>query len=278
MGGEARMLHIMRITRSFDRCIVVASLATAVVSLALHWTPNGGRGLGSPFTPTAHAMPEAAALEARVAAFLQELGPADALVMNETKPEGKATDPVRLRIEGQRLTWDDRLTAKAWSIGAVHVDRAMKAILNGSQFAERRKELEEIAMKTEQEFQARGEALRKKFEHVTPQSPEAPQAQAESQALFQEYEQWRQRSMQASEKLFAEQVEAAYRELVSAVESVCDKEKIDIVVRFSPTAEPFRAENLAGAREQVIARTFLKYPETIDITAEVMKTLNISEG
>jgi Skp family chaperone for outer membrane proteins len=270
--------------RSFDRCIVVASLATALVSLALHWTGASSHDASAVgFAARAHAAApaeptEASAFPRPVGVSMQDLGPADGLVLNDMKPDGKATDPVRLRIEGQRLTWDDRVTAKAWSIGAVHVDRAMKAILNASQYADRRKELEEIAMKTEQEFQARGEALRKKFEHVGPQSPEAPQAQAESQALFQEYEQWRQRSMQASEKLFAEQVEAAYRELVSAVESVCDKERIDIVVRFAPTAEPFKAENLAGAREQVISRTFLKYPETIDITAEVLKVLNISEG
>lgn len=248
--------------RTADRLIVVTSLVVAVSSLALHFAPTTG----------AYAAP------APAAPIANDLGPADGLVLNDQKASGKDVQAVRLRVEEQRLTWDDRSTAKAWSIGAVHVDRAMKALLNGSAYADRRKELEEVASKGEAEFQGRLEELRKKYPNIGPQSPEAAQAQAESQALFQEYEQWRQRSMQTQEKLFAEQIEAAYRELVSAVETVCDKEKIDLVVRFSPTDLPFQADSLAGSREQVLARTFLKYPEAIDITAEVLKVLNVSEG
>ncbi len=250
--------------RTADRLIVVTSLVVAVASLALHFVPSSSAYAlpsPSPFAPSGN-----------------DLGPADALVLNEQKSSGKEAAPVRLRVEEQRLTWDDRSTSKAWSIGAVHVDKAMKAILNGSAYAEKRHELEEMAKKQDAEFNARVEELRKKYANVGPQSPEAPKAQAESQALFQEYDQWRQGSMKIQEKLFAEQIEAAYRELTAAVESVADKEKIDIVIRFAPTALPFETDSLAGSREQVISRTFLKYPETIDITAEVLKALNVTAG
>jgi Skp family chaperone for outer membrane proteins len=250
--------------RTADRFIVVTSLVVAVASLALHLVPSTSAYATpspSPFAPSGN-----------------DLGPADALVLNEQKSGAKDATPVRLRVEDQRLTWDDRTTSRAWSIGAVHVDKTMKALLNAGTYADKRKELEESTKKQDAEFAARGEALRQKYANIGPQSPEAPQAQAESQALLQEYEQWRQGTVKVQEKLFAEQIEAAYRELVAAVETVCDKEKIDIVIRFAPTAGPFETDSLGGAREQVISRTFLKYPETIDITAEVLKVLNVSAG
>ncbi|MBL9121667.1 MAG: OmpH family outer membrane protein [Phycisphaerae bacterium] len=244
--------------KTADRLVVVTSLLVAVSSLALHFAPTGG------------------AFAANPVALANDLGPADGLLLNELKSGAKEASPVRLRVDGQRLSWDDRMTSKAWAVGAVHVDRAMKALLNGPSYADKRKELEETAKQQDAEFGARLEALRNKYPNVTPQSPEAPQAQAESQALAQEYERWRQGSMRIQEKLFAEQIEAAYRELVSAVETVCEKEKIDMVVRFIPTANPFEVDNLAGAREQVVSRTFLKYPEAVDITAEVLKALNVT--
>jgi hypothetical protein len=58
---------------------------------------------------------------------------------------------------------------------------------------------------------------------------------------------------------------------------VSEKESIDIVFRFYPTAREFEAERMGEALSQIQARTFLKYPEAIDITPEVMKALNLSE-
>ena len=75
----------------------------------------------------------------------------------------------------------------------------------------------------------------------------------------------------------AEQFERAYRELVAAVETVAEKESIDLVYRFYPTAKPFETERMGEALSQIQSRVFLKYPEAIDITPEVMKALNLSE-
>lgn len=241
-----------------ERLVVLASLAIAVTSLALHVVPQ--------------ASSQAVAAQPTVAA--NDLGPVDGLVLNDVKG-GKDAAALRFFVEGQHLGWGDRVTSRAWSVGAVHVDKAMKALLNAGTYAEKRKELEETAKQQDAEFGKRLDALREKYKNLTPQSPEAPQAQAESQALGQEYEKWRQGSMRIQEKLFAEQIEAAYRELVAAVETVSEKERIDLVVRFIPTGNPFETDSLAGAREQVISRTFLKYPEAVDITAEVLKALNV---
>jgi Skp family chaperone for outer membrane proteins len=96
------------------------------------------------------------------------------------------------------------------------------------------------------------------------------------QALEQEYRQFRQGAIAESDKLTAEQFEAAYRELVAAVETVAEKEAIDLVFRFQPTADPFEAKAPAESVDRIRARTFLKYPSQVDITADVMKALNIA--
>ncbi len=245
--------------RIADRLLVAASLVAAVSSLALHFG----------HTPAANAT---------FAPSATDLGPADGVVLNDQKPEKDAKDATtRLRIEGKRLAWDDRATAKAWSLGAVHVDKIMKALLNGKSYSEKRKEFDDEALKQEQDFQKRADDMKAKFGEVTPNSPNAPEAQAEAQKLYEEYNKWREGSIKIREKLYSEQIEQAYRELTAAVDGVAEKEGIDIVMRFMPTADPFQADTVVNAREQVIGRTFLRSPEAIDITADVMKSLGITE-
>ena len=56
---------------------------------------------------------------------------------------------------------------------------------------------------------------------------------------------------------------------------VCDRRKIDLVYRFIPSVTPFESQDLGNAMIQVQARTFLRAPESIDLTADVMKELNL---
>ena len=76
--------------------------------------------------------------------------------------------------------------------------------------------------------------------------------------------------------MVADQVEKAYRELTTAVDVVCDRRKIDLVYRFIPSITPFESQDLGNAMIQVQARTFLRAPESIDLTADVMKELNLT--
>jgi hypothetical protein len=76
--------------------------------------------------------------------------------------------------------------------------------------------------------------------------------------------------------MVADQVEKAYRELTTAVDVVCDRRKIDLVYRFIPSVTPFESQDLGNAMIQVQARTFLRAPESIDLTADVMKELNLT--
>ena len=245
-----------------DRLVAVIAIVLAAVSLTIQLNrPN-----------SAHASAPIAAISG------SELGPADALLLTDAKPAKSQGDkPVRIKAEGGRMTWSDQPTARAWSIAAVNVDRTMKAILSGTTYADKRKELEDEAKKQDAEFGKRLEELKKKYASLEPNSPDVPQAQQEFNALRDEYNRWREGSVRINEKLVAEQIEQAYRELISAVEIVSDREGIDIVVRFLPTGEPFGADSLAGAREQVMGRSLLRYPEAIDITSGIMKELGVKE-
>ena len=206
------------------------------------------------------------------AIFASDLGPADALLLNTES--GK--DPLRVAAKDGRIAWGDRATNRVWSVASVDIDKVMKKILEGASYADPRKEASEKAQAEEAEFQKRLETIKSKYP-MAENAPPPPEAQQEVMALQREYQGWLESVRRRDEKMTAEQFEQAYRELVAAVESVADKESIDLVFRFFPTAEPFKTERMGEALSQIQSRTFLKYPASIDITADVMKVLNLSE-
>jgi hypothetical protein len=59
------------------------------------------------------------------------------------------------------------------------------------------------------------------------------------------------------------------------VDVVADRRKIDLVYRFIPSQTPFESQDLGNAMVQVQGRTFLRAPEQIDLTADVLKELNL---
>jgi len=199
-----------------------------------------------------------------------DLGPAEGLLLSE---KGK-DEPVRLSIADGRIAWGDRATNRMWSVAAVDIDTVMKRILEGSSYMEARREAQEAAQTEEADFNRRLQALRDRYS-LTENAPPPPEAQRELMALQQEYQRWLDGVRRRDEKLGAEQFEQAYREMVAAVEAVSEKESIDLVFRFYPTAREFNADRMGEALSQIQSRTFLKYPESIDITPEVMKALNL---
>ncbi len=201
-----------------------------------------------------------------------DLGPADALLLGT----GAGKDPLRIAAKDGRVSWGDRATDRAWSVAAVDVDTVMRKLLDAPSFADVRKEAQEKAQAEEAEFEKRAQDIQTKA--PTDGSAPSPEIQMEWGKLQEDYGAWLETTRAATEKLSAEQFEQAYRELVAAVETVSDKESIDVVLRFRPTAKPFEVERAGDAIVQIQSRTLLKYPESIDITPEVMKILNISEG
>ena len=250
---ERRMSEYTRGMSNLSRFAVASSLVLSSVALvvALRGAPS----------QEANANP----------VFSSDLGPADALLLNTEA--GK--DPLRVASKDGRIAWGDCATNRVWSVASVDIDTVMKKILDGASYADARKESNDKAQAEEAEFQKRLEAIKAKYP-MAENAPPPPEAQQEVMALQREYQGWMESVRRRDEKLGAEQFEQAYRELVAAVETIAEKEAIDLVFRFYPTAEPFKSERMGEALSQIQSRTFLKYPASIDITAEVMKVLNLT--
>jgi len=206
------------------------------------------------------------------APWRSDLGPADALLL--TAPGAK--DPLRVHAADGHLAWGDRSTNRAWSIGSVDIDAVMKKLFAQPSYSDKRQESQDAAKSEEADFNRRLEELKAKYPLAEGAQP-PEEAQREFAMLQQEYNRWLETVRQRDEKMAAEQFEQAYRELVAAVETVCEEESIDLVFRFYPTAKPFEAVRVGEALAQIQARTFLKYPPSVDITPDVMKALNLSE-
>jgi len=166
-------------------------------------------------------------------------------------------------------------TSRSWSVGAVHVDKILKKLLDNKSYTEERARFDEEGKKQGEEFQKEMESLKSQYGNKGKDDPDFPKGQAAVQALFERYQKWNAGMQAAQGKLMAEQVEKAYRELVTVVDVVSDRRKVDVVYRFIPSATPFDSQDLGNAMIQVQARTFLRAPETIDLTADVLKELNL---
>ena len=147
--------------------------------------------------------------------------------------------------------------------------------MNSERFSKDLRALQLEAEEQNRAYEERFAAFQEQAGNLTPEDPEFPEAQARWQGMMQEYQQWQQGTMGIQQKLGAEQVEAAYRELVEAVDIVAEKEGIELVIRFVPVADPFEVESLDLAGDQVRRRLLLRYPDSIDITAKVEAELGL---
>ena len=198
-----------------------------------------------------------------------QLGPADEVLLR-----GEAGDLTLSNAKG-RIAFGTRPTERVWSIGAVNVPRLLSSLMEADRFGEARTELQEEAGEQNATYEARFEAFQEEHADVTPESPEFPRIQAEFQQMMKEYQNWQQGTMAIRQKLGAEQIEAAYRELIEAVDIVAERRGIDIVTRFVPTGDPFQADTMDLAGEEVRRRGFLRYPDQIDITEAVAEELGL---
>lgn len=224
--------------------------------------------LASGFLLAQFALPRSADARAMPAG---ELGPTQAVLL-----EGK-DGVMTLANTGGRPSWGSEPTAKAWSVAAVHVDKILKKLLDNKSYQEDRTSFDEDGKKQGADFQKEMESLKGEFGSKSKDDPDFPKGQAAVQALYERYQKWNAGMQAAQGKLVAEQVEKAYRELTTAVDVISDRRKIDMVYRFIPSAAAFESQDLGNAMIQVQARTFLRAPESIDITADVMKELNLTQ-
>ncbi|MSR17758.1 MAG: hypothetical protein EXS00_01075 [Phycisphaerales bacterium] len=195
------------------------------------------------------------------------LGPADEVILSGTP------DPLTVTSQSARLAWSADATARAYSAGVMHLDRVMRALLQSERFEASRIKLKEEADSQNAEFEQRFKEFQEKYGASDPKSPNFPEGKQEYEQLRREYEQWMKGIQSIQAKLAVEQIEAAYREILLAVEVVSEHRKIDSVLRFIPASKDFDSGSVADAMLQIHARTFLRVPEGIDITEEVMKEM-----
>lgn len=205
---------------------------------------------------------------ARAYSQLQDLGPADGLVLT-----GKAD--LRVTNADGRLSWSDQPGSRAYSIATVHVGRILQALLGSEKY---KKELEEFATtrKAEgEEFEKRYKDMVTKIRGVDKDSPEFPAMREELEAFQQEFTAWNVKNEKEGRDLATRHYQQAYSDLREAVEVVADRRKIDLVMRFIPAAEKIVEGDEAEIAQQLQARTFLRSPDSIDITEDIITEMNV---
>lgn len=201
-----------------------------------------------------------------------ELGPTDALILKGPKGD------LKVRNGEGRIAWGERPTDRAVSIAFVHSDRIMSAFLAGSRLADARQELESRHDARGKELQQKREEFMQEFGKVEPGHPEFERAKAAWDELRKTMEAWRDEMRKEYEGLLKEQLEGAWKEILTAVDVVSERRGVDVVFRFVPSTHAFEPEDPEGGVQQVFPRTVLRMPETMDLTADVMRELNLSDG
>lgn len=199
-----------------------------------------------------------------------DLGPADRLLL--VSAEGK--EPLTIVSRGGAPGWGK--DARAWNIGALHVSKLLNKVIAGERYTSERDAVTDEERKAREEFDRRFADLREKYGQITQDSPERAEAEQALQAFRQEFELWSRGMREAQAKLFADQYNRAYAELREATQVVADRQGVDLVVRFIPPADALEPGEPASVFLQLQARTFVTMPESIDLTPDVAKELNIT--
>ena len=196
-----------------------------------------------------------------------DLGPAERLTLID------GDKPLVLRNVSGRLSWSDSDHDRVYSLGFVHVGKALGQLLETELVTDEMTELEEEIRRVGDEITERVEAFRKENRDVGPDDPRAAELQRIFQELLQERDRWRMEGSRRMGLLRAQQIERAYRDFVAAVEVVADRRQIDLVLRFIPTANDFNAANPNQAFTGITSRIALTYPHGLDITDQVLEEL-----
>ncbi len=202
-------------------------------------------------------------------ATAEDLGPAATLVLSG-EPE------VRVSAKDGRMAWGTEPGARGLTIAAVNTGKVLGAILESDRFEEQREAFRAEVEKAGKDLEARFESIQSKFQGTKPDSPEAGEARAAMQAFQQEYQEFMARTQQAEGTLAAEQFTEAYADMRTAVDVICDRRNIDLVYRFIPPEEKIAPADSDTLTLQMQARTFVRLPEGLDITADVLKEMNLS--
>ena len=206
-------------------------------------------------------------------ALFDELGPATAVrLVDEDDASAKE---VVLRNEDGRLRFGESAHSAAYSVGFMHVGKALGQLMDASSMKDAREQLDEELSEKDEELRSRIQAFEDEHRDLKPDDPNANEVRNQYARLAEEFRAWQMEKMGQREKLFAEQIEQAYRDLVAAVDVVADRNNIDIVYRFIPTDDDFEATAPAAVYDAIRARVAIKYPDGLDLTDQVLEELDL---
>lgn len=239
---------------------VSAAAASVTVTLGIHaFAPGfaGPGGIGS----AAHAQDGKAAVE---------LGPADALVL-----AGKPA--LRVSNADGRIAFGPDAGHRVHSIATIQVSKAMRALMESPRFAQERERLDDERKQKEEEFERLAKELRERIAKAGDEEDKDPKLGEDIEAFQRMVGEWGEGMERSQREMMARQYESAYGDLREAVEVVADRRRIDLVMRFVPPGEKLEPGAPDELARQLLARTFVRVPEALDITDEVMKELNVTE-
>jgi Skp family chaperone for outer membrane proteins len=240
-----------------ERCIVYSVLAMLALSQALVLLSTGA---GSQSWASARAL-------------FEEIGPATAVRLVDE--DNSSAKEVVLRNEEGRLRFGDSAHSAAYSVGFVHVGKALGQLMESESMKDARARLDEELNEKDEQFRSRMQAFEEEHRDMKPDDPNVDDVRNQYRGLLEEFQRWQMEKMGQREKLFAEQVEQAYRDVVAAVDVVADRSNVDIVYRFIPTEDEFEATSPAAAYDAIRARVAIKYPDGLDLTDPVLEELDL---
>lgn len=197
------------------------------------------------------------------------LGPADSIILS-------GEPSLALRNREGRLSWSDSAHGRAYSIGLVDVNSIIESLLETPQYQDEREALTQRIEEERQQWLSQQQALREKYQGITADDPRAQEAQAEFAQWQAGAQQWDAQMQDEVNSMAVEQMEKGYRELIEAVEVIAARDGIDMVLRFTPPADPLPSDLSGQTMLDIRMRPVLKHPEGLDITPEVMEELGLS--
>src|SRR5688572_26650419 len=209
---------------------------------------------------------------AEAAAWLAELGPAEALKLVDGQKE------ITVRNRDGRLAWGEGDFRQSYSIGFVDISRALNPLMESQAFMDEREALRKELEASESDYKTRLEGINSQLEGLDRESPQFQEKWEEGRKLYEEYSTWaRDVAMRRHNELAVKHYQQAYKEMTSAVNVVADKLGVDMVLRFIPTENDFKSTDAEGALNEIRLRTAVKYPEKLDITSEVLEELSLQD-
>ena len=197
------------------------------------------------------------------------MGPIDRIVL-----EGN-NNPIDISNREGRISFGESNTSTVWSIAFMEVGKALSQMMEASHYVDAR---EELRIKIENQLLDARKILDGIMEEARQISNDSEQSliirQRWDQAM-KDFQKLQQIAAEQQGRLFSSQMIEAYQEIVGAVEVVAERNKVDIVLRTISTTEPIETTNPDAAIMQIRLRSALTYPESIDLTDEILIELGL---